>query len=232
MRRPNSTSSFRDESVSAKWNDIKDWEKNINQHKSYNSSTTTADMGSNGYNSYENDLPPPSAVASNNGYMAVNGGAAKIPVDPPKSNLTAKEKFIQFKKQSTRRFVNIKNTISGKYKRAEESRDDDIQSEVSTSPAGNNTDRSQHSLPTSCGPPIKSFGNMGRGIKASKSLQNLEQITKDSWRQVADRTTYLGQNIKHKCSSKVDINKLAPKMNYESLNCEDSDEENRPTNLF
>ena len=32
---------------------------------------------------------------------------------------------------------------------------------------------------------------------------------------------------------KVDINKLAPKMNYESLNSEiDSDEENRPTDNF
>ena len=31
----------------------------------------------------------------------------------------------------------------------------------------------------------------------------------------------------------VDINKLAPKMNYESLNSEiDSDEENRPTDNF
>ena len=36
------------------------------------------------------------------------------------------------------------------------------------------------SLPGSCGPGMKSFSNVGRGIKASKSLQNLEQITKVS----------------------------------------------------
>jgi len=162
-----------------------------------------------------------------------NGYSPKIAIDTPRANLSAKEKFIQFKKQSTRRFVNIKNTISGKYKRAEEYKDEEIRSEVSTSPAGN-IDREQHSLPpTSCGPAIKSFSNVGRGIKASKSLQNLEQITKDGWRQMADKTSYLGQNIKHRYSSKVDINKLAPKMNYESLNSEiDSDEENRPTDNF
>jgi len=153
----------------------------------------------------------------------MNNGAQRMDSESPKANMTTKEKFIQFKKQSGRRFLNIKNQLSGKYRRANE----EETSDVSTSPSGDQD--IDTSGAANCGS-MRSFGAVGRGIKSSKSLQNLEQITKDSWRQVADKTTYLGQNLKHRYSSKVDINKLAPKMYYEELNGDcDSDEENRPT---
>jgi len=198
MRGPNSYR--RDESVGAKWNEMRDYERNISD-EGLSVNTSTA--------------------------------AEEPPVKHSSQNLSTKQKFIQFKKQSSRRFFNIKNQLAGKYRRADddeerrggdpqgEDRRIEAQGEVSTSPAGANDAR------VNCGP--KSFGAVGRGIKSSKSLQNLEQITKDSWRQVADRTSYFGQNLKHRCSSKVDLNKLAPKMNYDSLQGYDSDEENRPT---
>lgn len=64
------------------------------------------------------------------------------------------------------------------------------------------------------------------GLKSSKSLQNLEQITRDSIRSVADKTSYIGQNLKHRYGSRVELNRLTPKRFYEEFNDDvDSDEE-------
>jgi len=190
MRRPNSA--HRDQSVGAKWNEIKDYETDLNLTGGGGGRTASADMSTE------------------------RSGT-------PRSSLTTREKFIQFKKQSSLRLSNIRNQLSGKYRRAG---DEDARSEVSTTPSGEPQLDSSGSVNCTS---MKSFGSVGRGIRTSKSLQNLEQITKDGWRQMADKTSYFGQNLKHRYSSKVDINKLAPKMNYESLAGDDSDEENRPT---
>jgi len=85
--------------------------------------------------------------------------ASAVPTPP----LTTRQKFIQFKKQSSRRFFNIKNQLAGKYRRADE---DDGPSEVSSSPTGG----AEADPRVACAPSMRSIGSVGRGIKSSKSL--------------------------------------------------------------
>ncbi|XP_023342989.1 uncharacterized protein LOC111712569 [Eurytemora carolleeae] len=194
MRRPVTT--YRDESVGAKWNELQDYEK---------------DVDSNG---------------------GLNRPSLTIQTRSPKIQMTTKEKISEFRKLSSRRLYDIKNQLSGKYrlKLSDTTKylpNKVTRSDISTSPTGSDKDQRAGGA--------RSISGVGRGIKSSKSLQNLEQITKDGWRQVADKTSYLGQNLKHKYSSKVDINKLAPKMNYTELEGDVSDDEfgsSRPNELF
>ena len=73
-----------------------------------------------------------------------------------------------------------------------------------------------------CGP-LNSLGMLGARIKSSTSLQNLEISTKDSLRNAAYRTTNIGENMKHKYGSRVDMRRGK----YDKLKDEPgSDEEN------
>ena len=74
-------------------------------------------------------------------------------------------------------------------------------SDVNISPHGED-----HPQQNGCGP-LQSIGMLGARIKSSKSLQNLEISTKDSLRQVVDRTTNMGENMKHKYGSRMDMNR-------------------------
>lgn len=199
LRRPVST--YRDESVEAKWSDIRE---------------------------YDRDFEAGKVVGSGGGGGSSQRGSAGTPDSESfKLTLSAREKFVEFKRNSGRKLVSMKNQLAGRYKKAEY-RDGDYRSDICTSPTGSD------SRPSSV---IGNIGAVGRGIKSSKSLQNLEQITKDGLRQVADRTSYIGQNLKHRCSSKLDLNQLAPKQrHYEELNDAESDDDLRRSahqhNLF
>ena len=76
-------------------------------------------------------------------------------------------------------------------------------SDVNNSPHGEDEDHPQQN---GCGP-LQTIGMLGARIKSSKSLQNLEISTKDSLRQVVDRTTNMGENMKHKYGSRMDMNR-------------------------
>ena len=57
-----------------------------------------------------------------------------------------------------------------------------------------------------CGP-LQGIGMLGARIKSSTSLQNLEISTRDSLRQVVERTTNMGENMKHKYGSRMDMSR-------------------------
>ena len=47
---------------------------------------------------------------------------------------------------------------------------------------------------------------LGTRIKSSRSLQNLEMSTKDTMRQVVEKTSNMGESMKHKYGSRINMN--------------------------
>ena len=67
----------------------------------------------------------------------------------------------------------------------------ETQGEICTSPQGGGGGREE---PGGCTP----LQTVGAKIKGSKSLQNLEQATKDGFRQMVDKTQNVGTNMKQR----------------------------------
>ena len=64
---------------------------------------------------------------------------------------------------------------------------------------------------------LRSLENVGARIKSSRSLQSLELATADSLRNVRDRTSGLGDNMKRRYGSQLSI----AMGRYEQLDCKD-----------
>lgn len=196
MRRPSSNLE-RDESVSAKWQQLRQYEEQ--------------DMGDMGQADIVNSHQPQQQQQQEGGL---------------KQKQTARGKLEQFKKNSAKRFSTIKSQIYGRYKKSDsngrkESDTGVAKTEVCRSPAGEEGNNKN-----GCAPNSSHVLPRLNGLKSSKSLQNLEQITRDSIRSVADKTSYIGQNLKHRYGSRVELNRLTPKRFYEEFNDDvDSDEE-------
>ena len=47
---------------------------------------------------------------------------------------------------------------------------------------------------------------LGARIKSSTSLQNLEMSTKDTMRQMVEKTSNVGESMKHKYGSRINMN--------------------------
>eukprot|EP00092_Neocalanus_flemingeri_P032247 GFUD01035054.1.p1 GENE.GFUD01035054.1~~GFUD01035054.1.p1 ORF type:complete len:188 (-),score=62.32 GFUD01035054.1:142-705(-) len=135
-------------------------------------------------------------------------------------NVTAMTRLQQIKESSSRTFANLKNQVSGIYRKSRTKNTASTTSDcsdVNSSPHGD--DPSQQN---GCGP-LQSIGMLGARLKSSKSLQNLEIATKDSLKQVVDRTTNMGENMKHKYGSRMDMSRGR----YDKFKDDpDSDEEN------
>ena len=87
---------------------------------------------------------------------------------------------------------------------------------VSTSPMGDEPQQN------GCGP-LQSIGILGAKLKSSTSLHNLEITTKDSLRNVVDKTANMGENMKHKYGSRMNVSRGK----YDKFKDDpDSDEEN------
>ena len=80
---------------------------------------------------------------------------------------------------------------------------------VSTAPGGSNNMESE-----------KRGGGMLPRIRASKSMQNLEQITRDSYFNLRDKTT----NLKAIYSSRIELRAEKPSSQYDELSDEEEDE--------
>jgi len=116
---------------------------------------------------------------------------------------TSKNKMKQLRESSSRTFFNLKNQVSGLYRKslARNSASAKPQnSDVSNSPHGEDPPEQN-----SCGP-LQSIGMLGARIKSSTSLHNLEMSTKDTMRQVVEKTNNMGENMKHKYGSRVNMN--------------------------
>jgi len=125
-------------------------------------------------------------------------------------------KLQQLKNNSIRKFHSIRNQISGIHRKSDSDKNKgQTDQEVSDSPNGE--DESQNN----CGP----LSSVGTRIRTSRSLQNLEQVTKDTVRQVVGRTQNIGSNMKHRYGgSRMDITTRSRTGHYDKLG--DSDEEN------
>eukprot|EP00092_Neocalanus_flemingeri_P003615 GFUD01003879.1.p1 GENE.GFUD01003879.1~~GFUD01003879.1.p1 ORF type:complete len:187 (+),score=88.49 GFUD01003879.1:149-709(+) len=127
--------------------------------------------------------------------------------------VTVKTRLQQMRESSSRTFVSLKNQVSEIYRKSwtkTTASTTTEKSDVSSSPQGDD-------------PPQQSNGMMGARIKSSTSFQNLEISAKDSLRQVVDMTTNMGENMKHKYGSRMDMSRGK----YDKLKDDpESDEEN------
>jgi len=131
----------------------------------------------------------------------------------------AKGRFHQLRKNSSKRFATIKSQISGMVNkgssRGERRQGAPGEGGVSTTPGG------EEGAQAGCGP----LQSLGGRLRSSRSLQNLEQATKDSMRAMVDKTSYTASSMKHRYGSRVELSgKLTGK--YDKFKDVDSDEEN------
>jgi len=138
-----------------------------------------------------------------------------------------KGKFQQFKEISSRHISDMKNSLRF-FKRKSESKDDKYKTgtegmetpgEICTSPQGGVREE-----PGGCTP----LQSVGAKIKGSKSLQNLEQATKDGFRQMVDKTQNVGTNMKNRYGgSRLDMTSQSRRGKYDKISDDqDSDEKN------
>lgn len=180
MRRPSGSS--RDESVAAKWSDLRQ---------------------------YEEDQE--AALREANQVVGLDSGTREAG--------GAKGRFHQLKKNSSKRFATIKSQISGMVNkggaRGERRQGAPGEGGVSSTPGGEEMSQA------GCGP----LQSLGGRLRSSRSLQNLEQATKDSMRAMVDKTSYTASSMKHRYGSRVELSgKLTGK--YDKFKDVDSDEEN------
>ena len=64
-------------------------------------------------------------------------------------------------------------------------------------------------------------------IRASKSMQNLDQITRDSYFNLRDKTS----NLKDIYSSRIELRAEKPSSHYDELSDEEDDENLRPSKM-
>jgi len=130
--------------------------------------------------------------------------SVKSEVEEVTEAVTVRTRLQQIKKSSSRTFAILKNQVSGIYRKSvtkTTAPPTPSYSDVNNCPPGED-----HPQQNGCGP-LQTIGMLGARIKSSKSLQNLEISTKDSLRQVVDRTTNMGENMKHKYGSRMDMNR-------------------------
>jgi len=182
MRRPSGNSSC-DESIAAKWSDLRQYEED-----------------------QEAALREVHQVVGPDSGAREGGGGAK-------------GRFHQLRKTSSKRFASIKSQISGMVNkggsRGERRQGAPGEGGVSTTPGG------EEGTQAGCGP----LQSLGGRLRSSRSLQNLEQATKDSMRAMVDKTSYTASSMKHRYGSRVELSgKLTGK--YDKFKDVDSDEEN------
>ena len=87
---------------------------------------------------------------------------------------------------------------------------------VSTAPGGSNCTETEK----------RGYGVLNR-IRASKSMQNLDQITRDSYFNLRDKTS----NLKAIYSSRIELRAEKPSSHYDELSDEEDDENFRPSKM-
>jgi len=187
MRRP---SSNKDQSVSSKWADLREYEAQLEQQ----------DLSP--------DLPEQIVEDQRN-----------------------KGKFQVFKEKSSKHISDIKNHLRI-FKRKSENKMDryktgagpgagemETNGEICTSPQGGGKEETGGCTP---------LQSVGAKIRGSKSLQNLEQATKDGFRQMVDKTQNVGTNMKQRYGgSRLDMTAQSRCGKYDKMaDDHDSDEEN------
>jgi len=140
---------------------------------------------------------------------------------PPSTSSSARKKFQEMKRQSMKKLSNLKSQLTGG------SSSSGVSSKFKSNSSTNMNSRDMSSYGVSTAPggsncmdPEKRGGGMLPRIRASKSMQNLEQITRDSYFNLRDKTT----NLKAIYSSRVELRAEKPSSQYDELSDEEDDE--------
>jgi len=167
---------------------------------------------------------PASNVIRNNENMPP---ATFIP-PPPSASSSARKKLQEIKRQSMKKLSNLKNQItgggstSGVNSKSKSNLSTNMNSRamssygVSTAPGGSNGTETEK----------RGYGVLNR-IRASKSMQNLDQITRDSYFNLRDKTS----NLKAIYSSRIELRAEKPSSHYDELSDEEDDENFRPSKM-
>jgi len=146
-----------------------------------------------------------------------------IPPPPTSHSSSARKKFQEMKRQSLKKLNNWKCQLTGNNSSS------GVTSKFKSTSSTNMNSRAMSSYGVSTAPgggpnnleSEKRGGGMLSRIRASKSMQNLDQITRDSYFNLRDKTT----NLKAIYSSRIELRAEKPSSQYDELSDED-DEEN------
>jgi len=144
-----------------------------------------------------------------------------IPPPPASHSSSARKKFQDIKRQSLKKLNGWKNHLTGNNSSSGTSKFKSTSSTnmnsramssygVSTAPGGGSNNLESD----------KRGGGMLSRIRASKSMQNLDQITRDSYFNIRDKTT----NLKAIYSSRIELRAEKPSSQYDELSDEDEDD--------
>lgn len=151
-----------------------------------------------------------------------------IPPPPASHSSSARKKFQDIKRQSLKKLNGWKNHLTGNNSSSGTSKFKSTSSTnmnsramssygVSTAPSGGSNNLESD----------KRGGGMLSRIRASKSMQNLDQITRDSYFNIRDKTT----NLKAIYSSRIELRAEKPSSQYDELSDEDEDDNFRSGKL-
>ena len=139
---------------------------------------------------------------------------------PPSTSSSARRKFQEIKRQSMKKLNNLKSQLTGGTSAT------GVGSKFKSTSSTNMNSRAMFSYGVSTAPGGSNYAETERHggvlprIRASKSMQNLEQITRDSYFNLRDKTN----NLKAIYSSRIELRAEKPLSQYDELSDEEDDE--------
>ena len=138
---------------------------------------------------------------------------------PPSTASSARRKFQEMKRQSLKKLSSLKSQITGGGNSSTGSG-----TKFKSTSSTNMNFRAMSSYGVSAAPDGPAYEETGRRgvlsrIRASKSMQNLDQITRDSYFNLRDKTS----NLKAIYSSRLELHAEKPSSQYDELSDEDDD---------
>lgn len=238
----------RDESVESKWEHLQYYEEqrwNMDHHPQ--SPGTDQQLGQQQQQQQVDSSYSSLASSSNSSTTSSQESNWRDGSNASTARKSTKEKFIQMKKEGWRKIKNKFSSQflpsvnssgspsaannSGLFKHHHHHHPSstsqshsvsyhDFNTAVSTIPDGEGRGGGAVSMQPQPPTENNSSGNsIPSKIRSSKSMQNLEAITRDSYYNIRDATS----NLKHKYHSRVELRQAKPKSEYEEFMDEDSD---------
>lgn len=206
----------KDESVESKWEHLQYYEQRWNETGSGDLKPEMASLPSAAADKVTDSSY--SSLASSEASSSQSRSSSCGDVDSSKSKSSStRTKFQRIKRQSWQRFKSSFSSKSNCHPPSSVSYGD-FSCAVSSNPAA---PASASADPSANPDPTAKSGGGGvmSKIRSSKSMQNLEALTADSYYNLRDVTT----NLKEKYHSRVELNRGKPKTEYNELWDEESD---------
>lgn len=227
---------YQKETVEAKWEQLQDYESSQwqnNRHSQNSSDAAFSSIASSGASSTASSSSSSKAEASSLGSsvsVTKPADAAQSHNDenlapptfvppPPSTASSARRKFQEMKRQSMKKLSSLKSQITGGGNSSAGSG-----TKFKSTSSTNMNFRAMSSYGVSAAPDGPAYEETERRgvlsrIRASKSMQNLDQITRDSYFNLRDKTS----NLKAIYSSRLELRAEKPSSQYDELSDEDDD---------